>query len=167
MPHEREYDHTGTAGQVTEPIVRRPKPPEPPRPEGYSLPTASYRETISGQGIFKLKTRLGTFSLRPIAGEKETYKVQVTSSDLPGLFKNSGISSFGWFTITRYPGRTAVSRPNTLGPIAGNAVLMWPHLDANERNRCIEHLEKLLRSEIPRIEAEAKPDRAVNERRRF
>jgi hypothetical protein len=100
----------------------------------------------------KLKTRNATFNLRPVKDKHQTFMVQVTSKELPGLFKNSGISSFGWFLLTRYPGRNAVVRPRDVGPTAGNAVLMWDKLDQLERNRCLEHLEKVLRTEIPKVE---------------
>jgi len=112
---------------------------------------ATMKMDSNGQdAIYKLKTANATFSLRPIRGSDEEYLVQITCRELPGLFKNSGTSSFGPFLVKRHPGRNAIERPKNLGPTAGNAVLMFPHLNAIERGRCYEFLERLIRNEIPK-----------------
>jgi hypothetical protein len=121
------------------------------------IPGAKIKHFTDGvQQSMTYKGPNATFNLRPVKGKENTYKVQVTCKDLPGRFKNSGSSSFRWFLVTRFPGRNAVTRPRELGPCAGNAVLMWPSLDQMERNRCYEFLEKLIRSDLPRLEAEKK-----------
>ena len=125
--------------------------------DDYGIPGASEKKTVDGKHYnYKLKTPHATFSFKPISNEPQAYLVQVTSQDLPGIFKNSGRSSFGWFKITRYLGRNAVIRPRNIAPTAGNAVLMWPNLEQAEKNRCLEYLEKLLRSEIPRLISDPK-----------
>jgi hypothetical protein len=128
----------------------------------HTIPGASVKQTVDGtKTILKIKTPNATFSLRPINGTHEEYDVQVTCKDLPGLFKNSGSSSFGWFRVTRHPGRNAVVRPKSLRPLQGNGTLMWPHLSPVEKNRCLEYLEKLLRQDLPRIAVEAPAKKAA------
>lgn len=118
----------------------------------HNIPTGTYRKLVDGiHWSIKLKTPKATFTLRPVLGEPEKYQVMVTPKDLPGLFNNSGISTFGWFEVIRYPQRNAVVRPDGCGPIAGNAVLMWPSLVESERTKCFDFLEKLCRSELPKI----------------
>ena len=124
----------------------------------HHIPGASVKTTVDGtQQIFKLKIPgKATFSMRPIRDTVEEYEVQITCAELPGLFKNSGASSFGPFIVKRHPGRNAIERPATLRPLYGNAVLMFPHLTSVEKQRCFEYLEKLLRQELPRRPVEAK-----------
>lgn len=117
-----------------------------------TIPGASSRISVDGKHeLIKLKTSTATFSLRPIIGEKESYLVQVTPKELPASFKNSGQSIFGWFKVQRLPGRNAVLRSNSCIPLHGNAVLMWPNVAMEERVRCFDYVEKLIRNEIPKI----------------
>jgi hypothetical protein len=132
------------------------------------IPGTTQKTNVNGSVTYKLKTPRASFSLKPVKGQHETYTVQVTPRDLGGAFKNSGAlyegaaenstnSIFGPFLVQRYPGRNAVSRPLSCGPIAGNAVLMWLKLDQIEKIRLFDQIEKLIRSEIPRIESAAAP----------
>ncbi len=120
--------------------------------EGSTIPGASVRKTVDGQqSIEKLKTPLATFTFRPVPLKANTYTVQVTCKELPGLFKNSGTSSFGWFTVIRHPGRNEIRRPRSVKPISGNATLMWPNIQEVERQRCLEYIEKVIREGVPRL----------------
>jgi hypothetical protein len=117
-----------------------------------TIPNASTRTSVDGKHeLIKLKTATATFSLRPIIGQSESYFVQVTPKELPASFKNSGTSIFGWFRVQRLPGRNAVLRPSSCAPLHGNAVLMWPNVATEERVRCFDYVEKLIRNEIPKI----------------
>ena len=117
-----------------------------------TIPGATQKTTVDGKHlIMKLKTDQATFTLRPISNQNESYRVQVTPRDLPASFKNSGISTFAWFEVQRLPGRNAVLRPRDCKPVAGNAVLMWPNVSEEERIRCFDYVEKLIRNYIPKI----------------
>jgi hypothetical protein len=123
-----------------------------------AIPGATVHQHVDGKHVsYKLRGRLATFTLRPVLHKPETFKVQITAKDLPdsplpGIFKNSGNSSFAWFLVTRSHGRNAVTRPRDFKPVAGNAVLMWKNISVEEKSRFIEYLEKLCRIEIPRME---------------
>lgn len=127
------------------------------------IPGAIVRKSKCQQIVsYKLFTARASFLLTPQA-TPNTYKVQVTPKDLPGVFKNSNAcydntpavttgSGFGPFLLERLPGRNAVSRPNNCAPLFGNALRMWGHVDQVEKMRLFDYLEKLIRSEVPKIE---------------
>lgn len=128
------------------------------------IPGATVKTHLNGTVTYKLKTTKATFSLKPVKGESEQYLVNVTPRDLGGTFKNSAAlyegakpnstnSQFGPFIVQRRPGINAVSRPKDCGPLAGNAVLMWGNLDPTEKTRLFDQLEKLIRSDVPRLPA--------------
>jgi hypothetical protein len=128
------------------------------------IPGVSEKLYKDGVGkSYKLKTQVASFNLKPVPGKIETYLVQVTPRDLGGIFKNSGAlwegakdnstnSTFGPFIVQRRPGLNAVSRSANCGPIAGNAVLMWPNIAEIDKVRLFDQLDKIIRNNIPKIE---------------